>query len=74
MSDGHDDIIDADYQEGNPPTAKKAFYYIIIEANDVEDTEWQVQEVNELTEQIGRMLDFNATVWLDDVVYEEDKS
>lgn len=70
MSDRHDDILDSDYQGDNPPTAKKAFYYIIIEANDVEDTEWQVQEVNELTEEIGRMLDFNASVWLDEVTYE----
>lgn len=56
--------------EGNPGTAKKAIYHIIIEAHDVEDTEFQVEEVNELTEQIGQMLSFNGTVWLDDVEYE----
>lgn len=54
----------------NPHTAKKAVYHIIIEAHDVEDTEFQVQEVSELTEQIGRMLSFNGTVWLDNVEYE----
>jgi hypothetical protein len=51
--------------------AKKAVYYIVIEAHDVEDTEFQVQEVSELTEQIGRMLSFNGTVWLDNVEYED---
>ena len=56
--------------EDNPGTAKKAIYHIIIEAHDVEDTEFQVEEVNELTEQIGQMLSFNGTVWLDDVEYE----
>jgi hypothetical protein len=56
--------------EDNPSTAKKAIYYIIIEAHDVEDTEFQAEEVNELTEQIGQMLSFNGTVYLDEVEYE----
>ena len=59
--------------EGNPPTAKKAWYHIIIEADDVEDTEWQVDEVTDLTEQWGRDLSFNASMWLDDVEYETDE-
>ncbi len=53
-------------EEPNPGTAKKAIYHIIIEAHDVEDTEFQAEEVTELTEQIGQMLSFNGTVWLDD--------
>jgi len=57
-------------EEGNPSTAKKAIYHIIIEAHDVEDTEFQSEEVNELTEQIGQMLSFNGTVYVDDVEYE----
>jgi hypothetical protein len=57
-------------EEDNPSTAKKAIYHIIIEAHDVEDTEFQAEEVNELTEQIGQMLSFNGTVYLDDVEYE----
>ena len=57
-------------EEGNPGTAKKAIYHIIIEAHDVEDTEFQAEEVTELTEQIGQMLSFNGTVWLDDTEYE----
>lgn len=59
-----------DEEEDNPSTAKKAIYYIIIEAHDVEDTEFQSEEVNELTEQIGQMLSFNGTVYLDEVEYE----
>jgi len=66
MTDEHDN------NEGNPNTAKRATYYIIIEAHDVEDTEFQVEEVNDLTEQLGRMLSFNGTVWLDEVEYDED--
>ena len=62
---------EADNDEGNPSTAKKAVYHIIIEAHDVEDTEFQVEEVNDLTEQLGRMLSFNGTVWLDEVEYDE---
>lgn len=62
---------ETDNDEGNPVTAKKAVYYIIIEAHDVEDTEFQVEEVNDLTEQIGRMLSFNGTVWLDEVEYDD---
>lgn len=62
-----------DNNEGNPSTAKKAYYYIIIEATDVEDTEWQVDEVNDLTDQLGRMLSFNGTVWLDEVEYETEE-
>lgn len=54
----------------NSESAKKAFYHIIIEAHDVEDTEFQVEEVNDLTAELGRMLSFNGTVWLDDVTYE----
>jgi hypothetical protein len=65
MTDEHDN------DEGNPITAKKAVYHIIIEAHDVEDTEFQVEEVNDLTEQLGRMLSFNGTVWLDEVEYDE---
>ena len=57
-------------EEGNPSTAKKAIYHIIIEAHDVEDTEFQAEEVTELTEQIGQMLSFNGKVWLDDTEYE----
>ena len=63
---------EADNDEGNPITSKKAVYHIIIEAHDVEDTEFQVEEVNDLTEQLGRMLSFNGTVWLDEVEYDED--
>lgn len=62
---------EADNDEGNPITAKRATYHIIIEAHDVEDTEFQVEEVNDLTEQLGRMLSFNGTVWLDEVEYDE---
>jgi hypothetical protein len=62
-----------DNDEGNPPTAKKAYYHIIIEATDVEDTDWQADEVTDLTDQLGRMLSFNGTVWLDDVEYETDE-
>jgi len=65
MTDEHDN------DEGNPITSKKAVYHIIIEAHDVEDTEFQVEEVNDLTEQLGRMLSFNGTVWLDEVEYDE---
>jgi len=65
MTDEHDN------DEGNPTTSKKAVYHIIIEAHDVEDTEFQVEEVNDLTEQLGRMLSFNGTVWLDEVEYDE---
>ena len=57
-------------EEGNPSTAKKAIYHIIIEAHDVEDTEFQAEEVTELTEQIGQLLSFNGKVWLDDTEYE----
>jgi len=60
----------SDKEEDKPSTAKKAIYYIIIEAHDVEDTEFQAEEVNELTEQIGQMLSFNGTVYLDEVEYE----
>ena len=56
--------------EDNPSTAKKAIYHIIIEAHDVEDTEFQAEEVNELTERIEQMLSFNGTVYVDDVEYE----
>jgi hypothetical protein len=56
--------------EDNPSTAKKAIYHIIIEAHDVEDTEFQAEEVNELTERIEQMLSFNGTVYLDEVEYE----
>ena len=63
---------ETDNDEGNPVTAKKAVYYIIIEAHDVEDTEFQVEEVTDLTEQLGRMLSFNGTVWLDEVEYDEE--
>jgi hypothetical protein len=63
-----------DNDEGNPTTAKRAVYHIIIEASDVEDTEFQVEEVNDLTEQLGRMLSFNGTVWLDEVEYDEDNT
>jgi hypothetical protein len=63
---------ETDNDEGNPLTAKKAVYYIIIEAHDVEDTEFQVEEVTDLTEQLGRMLSFNGTVWLDEVEYDEE--
>lgn len=66
MTDEHDN-------NPNPPTAKKAWYHIIIEATDVEDTEWQAEEVTMLTEQMGNMIDFNASVWLDDVEYETDE-
>ena len=59
-----------DEEEDNPSTAKKAIYHIIIEAHDVEDTEFQAEEVNELTEQFGQMLSFNGTVYVDDVEYE----
>ena len=59
-----------DKEEDNPSTAKKAIYHIIIEAHDVEDTEFQAEEVNELTEQFGQMPSFNCTVYLDDVEYE----
>jgi hypothetical protein len=65
---------EADNDEGNPSTAKRATYYIIIEAEDVEDTEFQVEEVNDLTEQLGRMLSFNGTVWLDEVEYDDDNT
>jgi hypothetical protein len=68
MTDEHDN------DEGNPVTAKKAVYYIIIEAHDVEDTEFQVEEVTDLTEQLGRMLSFNGTVWLDEVEYDDDNT
>ena len=57
-------------EEGNPSTAKKAIYHIIIEAHDVEDTEFQAEEVTELTERIEQLLSFNGTVWLDDTEYE----
>jgi hypothetical protein len=60
----------SDKEEDNPSTAKKAIYYIIIEAHDVEDTEFQAEEVNELTERIEQMLSFNGTVHLDEVEYE----
>jgi hypothetical protein len=60
----------SDKEEDNPSTAKKAIYYIIIEAHDVEDTEFQAEEVNELTERIEQMLSFNGTVYVDDVEYE----
>jgi hypothetical protein len=56
--------------EDNPSTAKKAIYHIIIEAHDIEDTEFQAEEVNELTERIEQMLSFNGTVYVDDVEYE----
>ena len=59
-----------DEEEDNPSTAKKAIYHIIIEAHDVEDTEFQSEEVNELTERIEQMLSFNGTVYVDDVEYE----
>ena len=57
-------------EEGNPSTAKKAIYHIIIEAHDVEDTEFQAEEVTELTERIEQLLSFNGKVWLDDTEYE----
>jgi hypothetical protein len=63
---------ETDNDEGNPLTAKRATYHIIIEAHDVEDTEFQVEEVTDLTEQLGRMLSFNGTVWLDEVEYDEE--
>jgi len=63
---------ETDNDEGNPLTAKRVVYHIIIEAHDVEDTEFQVEEVNDLTPQLGRMLSFNGTVWLDEVEYDED--
>lgn len=59
--------------KSNPKSVKKAFYHIIIEAHDVEDTEFQVEEVNDLTNELGQMLSFNGTVWLDDVTYETSK-
>ncbi len=63
MTDEHD----------NPTTAKKAVYYIIIETTEpVEDTEWQMNEVNDLTEQMGRMIDFGANIWVDEVEYEDE--
>jgi hypothetical protein len=67
-------VTDPTDNNPNPPTAKKAIYHIIIEATDVDDTEWQVDEVNDLTEQLGRMLSFNGTVWLDEVEYDEDNT
>ena len=56
--------------EDNPKTSRVAVYHIIIEAHDVEDTEFQVGEVNELTKQLVHMLSFDAKVWLNDVEYE----
>jgi hypothetical protein len=67
-------VTDETDNNPNPATAKKAIYHIIIEASDVEDTEFQVEEVNDLTEQLGRMLSFNGTVWLDEVEYDEDNT
>ena len=63
---------ETDNDEGNPLTAKRATYHIIIEAHDVEDTEFQAEEVTDLTDQLGRMLSFNGTVWLQDVEYDDD--
>ena len=63
---------ETDNDEGNPVTAKRATYHIIIEAHDVEDTEFQAEEVTDLTDQLGRMLSFNGTVWLDEVEYDEE--
>ena len=68
MTDEHDN------DEGNPVTAKRATYHIIIEAHDVEDTEFQAEEVTDLTDQLGRMLSFNGTVWLQDVEYDDDNT
>jgi hypothetical protein len=66
-------MTDEHENEGNPTTAKKAVYYIIIETTEpVEDTEWQMNEVNELTEQMGRMIDFGATIWVDEVEYDDE--
>lgn len=63
---------ETDNDEGNPLTAKRATYHIIIEAHDVEDTEFQAEEVTDLTDQLGRMLSFNGTVWLQEVEYDDD--
>jgi len=66
-------MTDEHENEGNPTTAKKSVYYIIIETTEpVEDTEWQMNEVNELTEQMGRMIDFGATIWVDEVEYDDE--
>ena len=57
--------------EGNPPTAKKAVYYIIIETTQpVSDTEWQMDEVSDRVEQMTESLNFDANVWIDEVEYE----
>ena len=60
-------------EHDNPTTAKKAVNYIIIETTEpVEDTGWQMNEVNDLTEQMGRMIDFGANIWVDEVEYEDE--
>lgn len=57
--------------EGNPSRVDKAVYHIVIETvGPVEDTEFQVEEVSQITEQVANMLGFEANVWLEEAEYE----
>ena len=58
----------------NPLTAKKAWYYIIIETQDVEDTDWQMDEINDITRTVSKLLPHGSECWVDDVVYETDET
>ena len=65
MTDEHDN-------DPNPGTAKKAIYYIIIQTHDVEDTDWEMQEINEITRTVQKMLPSMSECWVDEVEYEVD--
>ncbi len=54
------------------PQPTRAQKQLLGQYTDVIDTEFQVEEVTDLTEQLGRMLSFNGTVWLDEVEYDEE--
>lgn len=57
----------------NPDTAKKAIYYLIIETHDVEDTDWQMDEINEITRTVNKLLPFGSDCWVEEVEYETDE-
>ena len=58
----------------NPDTAKKAIYYLIIETHDVEDTDWEMDEINEITRTVSKLLPFGSECWVDEVEYETDET
>lgn len=58
----------------NPLTAKKAIYHIIIETHDVEDTDWEMDEINEITRTVQKMLPSMSECWVDEVEYEVDSN